>query len=112
MAEFFILRYMPGSELWEEALKSGKIGEDEYLVESDSRKGLGNFTREELIYWKNLAYRNFYLRPPYIINELHKFISRFDIRLVRAGFSMLKILLYRTKKDEKVWKTLEEKRFQ
>jgi len=112
MAEFFILRYMPGSELWEEAMKSGKIGEDEYLVESDSRRGLGNFTREELIYWKNLAYRNFYLRPPYIINELHKFISRFDIRLVRAGFSMLKILLYRTKKDEKVWKTLEEQRLQ
>ncbi|MEA2054640.1 MAG: radical SAM protein [Candidatus Thermoplasmatota archaeon] len=108
MAEFFILRYMPGSELWERALKGGKIGEDEYLVESDCRKGLGNFTREELIHWKNLAYKNFYFRPLYIANELRKFISRFDIRLIKAGFSMLKILRYRTKKDEKVWKMLEK----
>jgi len=108
MAEFFILRYMPGSQLWEEAVAEGKISEDEYMVESDSERGLGNFTREELLHWKNVAYKRFYLRPSYVAGEVFKFLSRMDIRLLNAGFSLLKILLYRTEKDEKVWKSVEQ----
>jgi len=107
MAEFFILRYMPGSQLWEEALAEGKISEDEYMVESDARRGLGNFTREELLQWKNFAYKKFYLRPSYVAGEVYKFLSRMDTRLLNAGFSLLKILLYRTEKDEEVWKSVE-----
>ncbi len=108
MAEFFILRYMPGSQLWEEAVAEGKISEDEYMVESDSERGLGNFTREELLHWKSVAYKKFYLRPSYVGGEVFKFLSRMDIRLLNAGFSLLKILLYRTEKDEEVWKSVEQ----
>jgi len=107
MAEFFILRYMPGSQLWDEAVKEDKIKEDEYLVESDCRKGLGLFTQEELIKWKKIAYKKFYFRPSYVAGEAIKFLSRFDIRLLKAGFSMLKILLYRTEKEEEVWQSLQ-----
>ncbi len=107
MAEFFILRYMPGSQLWEEAMEEGKISRDEYMVESDSKRGLGNFEREELLHWKNLAYKKFYLRPSYVAGEIYKFLSRMDIRLLKAGFSLMKILLYRTEKDEEVWKSVE-----
>jgi len=77
------------------------------LVESDCRKGLGLFTQEELIKWKKIAYKKFYFRPSYVAGEAIKFLSRFDIRLLKAGFSMLKILLYRTEKEEEVWQSLQ-----
>ncbi len=106
MAEFFILHYMPGSELWEEAKAAGKIGENEYIVESDASRSLALLSRDELLEWKKRAYSSFYFRPSYIVRELFKFASRFDIRLIAAGFSMLRILLYRVEKEEEVWEEL------
>lgn len=106
MAEFFILHYMPGSELWEEAKAAGKIGDDEYIVESDASRGLALLGRKELLEWKKKAYNKFYFRPSYILREIFRFISRFDIRILTAGFSMLRILLYRLEKEERVWEEL------
>ncbi len=39
---FLPLRYMIGSELWNQAVSEGKINEKEYLVPADKNRGLGN----------------------------------------------------------------------
>ncbi len=64
---FTILTYKYGSPLWEEAEKKGLLSEsDGYTVIADSRKGLGNFTREELERFYRKAILSFYLRPSYL----------------------------------------------
>lgn len=105
MAEFFILRYMPGSQLWDEAVAAGKISRDEHLVESDADLGLSQFSHHELRVWKGHAYRQFYLRPQYVARELRQFLMRTDARILRAGLSLLTILLYRTTRSGSVWQT-------
>lgn len=75
MASFFILDYMVGSELWEEAVKKGIIREDEYIVEGGTRHGMGKFTRSELEKWRERADREFYMRKGYIAHEFRKFLS-------------------------------------
>ena len=75
MASFFILDYMVGSELWEEAVKKGIIREDEYIVEGGTRHGMGKFTRSELEKWRERADHEFYMRKGYIAHEFRKFLS-------------------------------------
>ena len=75
---FTILTYKYGSPLWEQAEKEGKLGDsDGYTVVVDSKKGLGNFTREELeAYWTK-AILSFYLRPSYIAKQTVRIIKSY-----------------------------------
>ena len=67
---FTILTYKYGSPLWEQAEKEGKLSDsDGYTVVADSKKGLGNFTREELEAFWTKAILKFYLRPSYIAKQ-------------------------------------------
>jgi radical SAM superfamily enzyme YgiQ (UPF0313 family) len=60
------LGYEIGSDIWEEAVEAKKISKEDISILADSRRGLGNFTLEELnIFIKN-GYRRFYLNPMYI----------------------------------------------
>ncbi len=78
-ALFYPLSYLYGSDLWIEAVKSGKIHEnDGYVVLSDSDRKLGNFTKEELRKICNGTYHKFYLRPSYILRQLLKVFKRRD----------------------------------
>ncbi|MFH1563446.1 MAG: radical SAM protein [Nitrospirota bacterium] len=56
---FKVLGYMAGSNLWAEAVKDGKILEDERNVFADKKRGLGNFDIEELLEFTKSAYKEF-----------------------------------------------------
>lgn len=72
MALFGQLKYEMGSELWSDAVKKKKINKREFLASCDPQRGLGNFTSEELQTYSQEAFRRFYLRPSYVINQIYR----------------------------------------
>lgn len=85
VAIFGSLKYEMGSDMWNEAVKNKSISEDEFLVTADSRRGLGNFTPDELQSFNELAFRRFYIRPFFILKKLYKAFLRKDFGLVNRG---------------------------
>ena len=86
IAIFSPLFYQHGSDLWTEAVISGKISDDDgYFVCADSRKDLGNFTSQQLRDYCEKAFRRFYFRPKYITKELVKSLKRKDSSLLKIG---------------------------
>lgn len=88
-----ILLYQPldyeiGSELWLEAVKNKKISKDEFLVTADSRRGLGNFTTEDLEKYIKKAYRHFYFNPKYIRRLLSETFSQKDLYYFKTVFRL------------------------
>lgn len=84
------LIYKYGSDLWIEAVKDGKINEsDGYRVLADSKKGLGNFTYDELDKTCSKATTDFYVRPSYIFRQLSKAIRKKDFSLIKIGLDYL-----------------------
>ncbi len=67
---FVPLKYMAGSELWQDAVNQGKINTYEYVVSADSRRGLAQFTKSELISIGKQAHRSFIFRPEFFVNFL------------------------------------------
>ena len=88
LISFTILHYNYHSDLWDDACRDGKISMDDgYSIMADSRKGLGNFTSEELIELQNQALKSFYLRPRYILHQI--------LRSLKTGdFSLFQLLYY------------------
>ncbi len=86
IAIFNPLIYLQGSDLWLEAVKNGKLKNDENSI-ADSRKGLSNFTKEELEKYCKKATKRFYLRPSYIIRQIIQSIINKDFRILRAGIN-------------------------
>jgi anaerobic magnesium-protoporphyrin IX monomethyl ester cyclase len=97
VALFSALGYMKGSQLWYEAVKNNLISSDTAEVLADSRKGLGNFTLEELVKYGTNAFQRFYFRPSYILGQIYRSISRNDYSLLLTGLNYL----FRVKKIEK-----------
>ena len=88
-AVFSPLAYLKGSPLWKEAVADGKIRKDECIVASDSTRGLGNFSTEELWEWCIKAYREFYLRPRYIFDQVTQSFIRRNFHLLKEGLKLL-----------------------
>lgn len=84
LVAFFVLEYGAGSPLWEEAIKQGKINRDEYLVFADSKRNLGNFTKEELDAYAQKAHKEFYIRLKYLTDQVVWSFRRWDFRLIKA----------------------------
>lgn len=72
------LKYERGSDLWAEAVKNKKISAEEYSLPADSRRGLGNFTTEELDEFTNKAFRRFYLRTNYLFSQIYRSLLQKD----------------------------------
>lgn len=90
IALFSPLFYEHGSDLWIEAEKQNKIKkDDQYIVSADSRRGLGNFTSEELLEFCKIAFKKFYLRPQYLMRSTFKSIMRKDLSLIKIGMKYL-----------------------
>jgi anaerobic magnesium-protoporphyrin IX monomethyl ester cyclase len=85
---FLPLRYMIGSELWKQMVQEGKISEKEYLVLSDKNRGLGNYTKEELLRHCMNAQRSFYGRPTFFVNLLKKSLRNNDMTYVQSYLSI------------------------
>jgi anaerobic magnesium-protoporphyrin IX monomethyl ester cyclase len=86
------LGYVMGSQLWKEEVDNGKIPKNTLVTTADSRRGLGNFTKEELIAYMNQANKSFYLRPTYILSQIYRSILRKDYSLLFNGLKFLFML--------------------
>ena len=90
VALFTILTYKYGSDIWVEAVKNGKINAtDGYTIVADSRRGLGNFTRDELDEFYREAMKRFYFRPRYITTQMLKIFKNRDFYKMKARFNQL-----------------------
>jgi anaerobic magnesium-protoporphyrin IX monomethyl ester cyclase len=84
---FLPLRYMAGSDLWWEAVRQGKICEDEYLVDAGSERGLGHVTTHQLHEYCNKAQKSFYLRPGFLFHLVSLPLRTHDFRLIKSYIS-------------------------
>jgi len=91
IASFGPLGYIIGSQLWKEAVEDGKISSDTFVELADSRKGLGNLTREELIAYTTKAIKTFYLRPKYILSQIYRSILRYDFDMLINGWKFINL---------------------
>jgi anaerobic magnesium-protoporphyrin IX monomethyl ester cyclase len=90
IAVFYPLHYTMGSDLWNEAVKNKKIRQEEYIVTSDKKRGLGNFSADELENFTRYATKRFYQRPKFYFQQFYKTIIRKDMRLLRTGLKFIK----------------------
>jgi radical SAM superfamily enzyme YgiQ (UPF0313 family) len=90
-AGFGPLRYIRGSQLWDEAVENNKIPKDskEIFYFGYSENGLGNFTQKELMDYTLKAFQSFYFRPSYMIKEVYRSILRNDFSLISSGLNLL-----------------------
>jgi anaerobic magnesium-protoporphyrin IX monomethyl ester cyclase len=88
-ASFLPLRYMIGSELWYQAFNDRKISEKEYLVSADKNRGLGMYTKEELIRYCMNAQRSFYSRPTFFVNLLKTSLRNNDMTYIQSYLSII-----------------------
>lgn len=89
-AFFYAFNFLKGSEIWEDAHKQGKINENEMFVPCDSRRGLCNFTPEELRERLHKSYLSYYITPKYLISQLIRSIFVYgNFRVFKAGLKLL-----------------------
>lgn len=88
LAVFQPFAYLKGSQFYNEAVAKGKIKKDEYVVFSNSKRDLGNFTEEELLKWNIKAYKAFFLRPSYIIDEIIQSFKRRNFHILIQGLKL------------------------
>jgi radical SAM superfamily enzyme YgiQ (UPF0313 family) len=86
---FLPLRYMIGSELWNQAVNEGKISEREYLVPADKNRGTGMYTKDELFRYCMNAQRSFYGRPTFFVNLLKTSLHNNDMTYVQSYLSIV-----------------------
>ena len=89
-AFFYGFSFLKGSEIWEDAYNDGKIKENETFVPCDSRRGLCNFTPEELRDRLSKATISYYSNPKYLITQFIRQIFVYkNFRVYKAGLKLL-----------------------
>ena len=89
-AFFYGFYFLKGSELWEEAYKQGKIKENEMFVSCNSRRGLCNFTPEELRERLSRAFLSYYMSPKYLLSQFIRSVFIYKhFRVFKAGLILL-----------------------
>ena len=90
-AVFYMLCFMPGSDLWNEAIKEGKIEKKPgvYGYWSTSENDLSIFSEKELFYYRKKAINSFYLRPSYVVKEFIWTLKRKDVAVLKLLLSQL-----------------------
>jgi anaerobic magnesium-protoporphyrin IX monomethyl ester cyclase len=89
MAFYRHLSYQRGSELWEEAVSNGLIEEGTSLCYAGSGKTLTNFTNDELSGYCRQAFKRFYYRPKYLLQEFLRCVKRKDFTILRSLYSAI-----------------------
>ncbi|PNX48222.1 MAG: hypothetical protein BV459_02780 [Thermoplasmata archaeon M11B2D] len=85
---FLPLRYMAGSDLWNRAVQEGKITKDEYVVIADKDRGLGMYSKEELLRFCISTQQSFYMRPTFFITLLKKSLKNNDMSFMHSYLSV------------------------
>lgn len=88
-ASFYPFGYTYKSDIWAEAVKNGKIKPDEGSVIADSKRGIGNFSLEEIEMHTMKAHRRFFINPFLWFRILRKAIIKQDFRFTNLGFRMI-----------------------
>jgi radical SAM superfamily enzyme YgiQ (UPF0313 family) len=81
--------YPWGAPIWHEAVRQGKIDSNEFLVISDSKRGLAKFSAKEIDDLCMKAYRNFFFNPRYWYREIAYSLSNRDFSILDLGLQML-----------------------
>jgi anaerobic magnesium-protoporphyrin IX monomethyl ester cyclase len=81
------LSYRYGSELWGEGVKNGYIEDDEDFIYVSSKNSESNLSTYDISTFCKKAFKRFYFRPTYIIQELSRSIKRNDFTIPRSLFS-------------------------
>ena len=95
IANFHTLAPYPGTELYEHVDRYGTMSES---VEDYTFEAAGfvphTMTREQVLELKRVAFRKFYSRPRYMIEQLLKVRSRYEVQALAGGaISLAKLLL-------------------
>ena len=90
-AGFGPLRYIKGSQLWNDAVESNKISKDTDKIYyfADSEIGLGNISKKELMDYTITAFQRFYFRPSYLLGQIYRNMKRNDYNLLFSGLKFL-----------------------
>jgi magnesium-protoporphyrin IX monomethyl ester (oxidative) cyclase len=88
-ANFVPLIYRMGSSLWNEAVKNKKISPNQYEILASSSNNLGNFSEDELIDFTTNAFKSFYFRPSFVLEQIFKTLERKDYNLFINGLKFL-----------------------
>ena len=104
-ATFFITCPLPGSDLYTYAKDNGLIPENVKwemfapLTNAAPVLAQRNLSGDELIYWQKRAFREYYLRPKYIIYKL-KMIDSWDIAksIIEGIRIFIRVLIKKPKK--------------
>jgi len=88
-AIFYLYTYTYKSQIWEEAVKDDLIKSDEYRVLPDSKRGLGNFTTDELMDLVVEANKCFYLNPKRWFREIKWAIMYRKLWYLKLGIRLL-----------------------
>ena len=86
---FLSLGYLLGSPLWIDAVNEGKIKPDEYVVLADKRRGLSNFTKEELEQFCIEAHNEIFYDPRFFSLQLLRAFDRINFRFLKVGLEMI-----------------------
>jgi anaerobic magnesium-protoporphyrin IX monomethyl ester cyclase len=92
-AIFFMYNYTYKSKIWQDAVNEGKIRSDEFRVFPDKRRGLGNFTPEELFFLTKTANIHFFVNPERWLKTLINAVKTNDYRMCIQGYEMVKKIL-------------------
>jgi len=87
LAAFYPLSYRHGSDLWREAVQNGILSECEHEVVSDKNRGLGNFSREDLLKICNQSSKMFYKNPKYLMRQIMKACRLNNFSILKAGIN-------------------------
>jgi len=105
IATFFITCPVPGSDLYYYAKDNGLIPKNtpwEMFAPLTNKPPIlvqTNLTQEELITWQKKAFREFYLRPKYIIQRLKQFKTSGIIKMTIEGLKILLRILSKSKRN-------------
>ena len=76
-----------GSDLWFEAVKAGKIKEDDKFLSfpSSSEYNLANFKIEEIDDYCGIAFKEVHFKPSYLLREIIRSFKRKNINFLKIG---------------------------
>jgi len=93
VAKFHILKPFPGTEVFNELKEKGLITNfnySDYGIHTHPVHRLPNLSEDDLLNWSKKAYRQFYLRPSKMLNQLLRLKSFERIRLnIKTAISLL-----------------------
>lgn len=98
-ATFFITCPFPGTDLYQIAQNLGHINQNtewEAFAPLTCQQPIlvqNNLTGEELIYWQKKAFKQFYLRPKYIIKKLRQLRGKGGMKSLLEGIRILSRIL-------------------